>query len=118
MPFINAKTNISLSRKQKELAKNAMADCVKALNPEWTKVLMCDFQDSCSLSFAADSITPCAVVEVHLLESAANGLSSAVMDKVLSAITEVVSKTFVIDTDHVVAFYSYSPKWALGGQVL
>ena len=118
MPFINTKTNIALSRKQKELAKNALADCIAALNPEWTKVLMVDFEDSCSLSFAGDSIKPCAVVQVNLLDKAVASIPAPAMEKVLTAVTEVISKTFVIDTDRVVAFYNYSPCWALGGKFI
>lgn len=115
MPFINTKTNIALSRKQKELAKTALADCIAAFNPNWTKVLMCNFEDSCSLSFAGDSIQPCAVAEIHLLESAMNAFPPQAHEKVAKAVTEVLSKTFVIDTDHIVVFYSASPKWMYNG---
>lgn len=118
MPFINTKTNIALSRKQKELAKNALADCIAALNPDWTKVLMVDFEDSCALSFAGDSLNPCAIVCVNLLDKAVAPIPAAAMEKVLAAVTEVISKTFVIDTDKVVAYYNYSPCWALGGKCI
>ena len=116
MPFINTKTNIALSRKQKELAKTALADCIAAFNPDWTKVLMCNFEDNCSLSFAGDSIQPAAVTEIHLLESAMKAIPAAALEKVAKAVTEVVSKTFVIDTDRVVVFYAASPKWMYNGQ--
>ena len=115
MPFINTKTNISLSRKQKELAKTALADCVAAFNPDWTKVLMCNFEDNCSLSFAGDSIQPAAVTEIHLLEGAMKTIPAPALEKVAKAVTEVVSKTFVIDTDHIVVFYAASPKWMYNG---
>lgn len=118
MPFIDTKTNISLSRKQKELAKNALADCIAALNPDWTKVLMVNFEDSCALSFGGDSIKPCAVVCINLLDKAASSLPASAMDKVLAAVTEVISNTFVIEKDQIFAYYNYSPCWAHGGQVL
>lgn len=116
MPFINTKTNIALSRKQKELAKTALADCIAAFNPDWTKVLMCNFEDSCSLSFAGDSIKPCAIAEIHLLEGAMIKIPPVSLEKVSAAVTEVISKTFVIDADHIVVFYSASPKWMYNGQ--
>lgn len=118
MPFINTKTNIALSRKQKELAKTALADCVAAMNPEWTKVLMADFEDNCALSFAGDSIRPCAIVQINLLEKAAATVPAPVLEKVLTAVTEVISKTFVIDADQIMVYYNYSPCWALGGKLV
>ena len=116
MPFINTKTNIALSRKQKELAKGALADCIAAINPAFTGVLMCDFEDSCALSIGGDSIKPCAVATVYILERVLIETPSDVLDKVLVAITEVLSKTFVIDKDHIHTLYVPAPKWVYNGE--
>lgn len=116
MPFINTKTNIALSRKQKELAKAALADCIAALNPELPNVLMCNFEDSCSLSFAGDSIKPASVTELHFLESTLRTFPEECLEKVAKAVTEVISKTFVIDPDRIFVFYAGSPKWMYNGQ--
>ena len=66
MPFINTKTNISLSRKQKENVKKELGKAISTIPGKTEQYLMVGFEDSMSLYLAGDILEPCAIVTVEI----------------------------------------------------
>ena len=62
MPFIHTRTNISLSRKQKETVKKDLGEAISLIPGKSEQWLMVGFEDSCPLYFAGDTFLKNAVL--------------------------------------------------------
>lgn len=111
MPFINTKTNISMSRKQKENVKKELGEAITLLPGKTEKALMVGFEDSCPLYLAGDTLEPCAMVEVKTLGTSTPEACANLTAK----ITEIVSTNLCIKPERIyVAYYSTST-WGCNG---
>ena len=112
MPFINTKTNISLSRKQKETVKTELGKAISLIPGKSEQWLMVGFEDSCPLYFAGDTLDPCAMVEIKILGSA----SLEVYDQMTAKVTEIISKGFSIEPERIYVAYLNAPAWGHHGK--
>lgn len=111
MPFIHTRTNISLSRKQKETVKKDLGEAISLIPGKSEQWLMVGFEDSCPLYFAGDTLEPCAMVEIKILGSA----SADVYDKVTARVTDIISKGLSIKPERIYIAYLNAPAWGYNG---
>lgn len=111
MPFINTKTNISLSRKQRETVKAELGEAITLIPGKTEKGLMVGFEDSCPLYLAGDCLEPCAVVEIKIL----NTTTQEAYDAMTKRTTEIISKSLCIDPARIYVIYHNAPAWGSNG---
>ncbi|MDO4554637.1 MAG: phenylpyruvate tautomerase MIF-related protein, partial [Lachnospiraceae bacterium] len=97
MPFINTKTNISLSRKQKENVKKALGEAISLIPGKSEQWLMVGFEDSCPLYFSGDTLEPCAMVEVKIYGTT----TAEVYDQVTAKVTQIISEDLSIKPERI-----------------
>lgn len=111
MPFINTKTNISLSRKQKEIVKKELGEAISIIPGKSEQWLMVGFEDSCPLYFAGDTLEPCAMVEVKIFGTT----TPEVYDKMTAKVTEIISQGLSIHPERIYIAYLNTPAWGYNG---
>lgn len=111
MPFINTKTNISLSRKQKETVKAELGQAISIIPGKTEQWLMVGFEDSCPLYFGGDTLEPCAMVEIKIL----GDTTADVYDQMTAKVTEIISKGLTIKPERIYIAYQNAPAWGYNG---
>ena len=66
MPFINVKTNASLTNEKKEIIKRRLFDCISILPGKSDNYLMVAIEDGISMAFHRESEPNMAMVEVKI----------------------------------------------------
>lgn len=115
MPFINTTTNVAMSRKQKTLMEEGLREAISIIPRERAELLMVNFNDASSVSLAGDKIEPCAMVEIKLLTRIAAETDNALMEKMIEAATEIVSKVLLIKPERIYVAFIGSPMWGAAG---
>ena len=69
MPFINVKTNTSLTNEKKEIIKRRLFDCISILPGKSDNYLMVAIEDGISMAFHRESEPNMAMVEVKIFGS-------------------------------------------------
>lgn len=111
MPFINTKTNISLSRKQKENVKKELGEAISIIPGKTEQYLMVGFEDSLSLYFAGDILEPCAIVTVEILGST----TDEVYAQMTAKITQIISTDLSIKPERIYVNYKEVEHWGMAG---
>lgn len=112
MPFINTKTNISLSRKQKENVKQQLGEAITTIPGKTEQFLMVGFEDSLSLYLAGDNIEPCAIVTVEIFGSTTDDIYAQMTEK----ITNIVSTDLSIKPERIYVNYKEISHWGMNGK--
>ena len=110
MPFINVKTNKTVSADNAEQLKAQLGQAITAIPGKTEAWLMVCIEDDKKLYFKGDS-APAAMVEVSILGSA----SSAALTDMTARVTESLTATLGIPADRVYVSYSSTGDWGWNG---
>ncbi len=111
MPYINTRTNVSISQYQENAIKTAYADAITAIPGKTEGWLMLNFEDNCRMYFRGDSTQPIAFVEV----SAYGGENPAAFDDLTGRITKILGDNLKINPDHIYIKYNAVANWGWNG---
>lgn len=110
MPFINTKTNITITPEQEVSIKSKFGKAITALekSESW---LMLNFDDNCRLWFKGDNSKNYAIAEVSLFGSA----NESAYSKMTAEITEILSNELNISSDCIYVKYEEVENWGWNG---
>lgn len=113
MPFINTKTNISISKEQEQNIKSKLRKAISILgkSESW---LMLNFEDNNRMYFRGENNFPMAFVAVDLYGRA----SSSSYNSLTSEITTILNEELGIDNDKIYVKYSEIDNWGWNGNNL
>lgn len=113
MPFINTKTNISISKEKEESIKSKLGKAISIIgkSESW---LMVNFEDNARMYFKGENAFPMAFVEVSLYGRA----SSSSYNSLTSEITSILNEELEIEEDKVYVKYSEIENWGWNGNNL
>lgn len=110
MPFINVKTNASISQENELKIKSQLGEVIKLIgkSESW---LMINFEDRQKMYFRGDNSSNMAFVQVDLY-----GVANAnAYNLMTGAITEILTKELGIDSDKIYVKYSEIKNWGFNG---
>lgn len=112
MPFINTKTNVTISASQRETMKSRLGSDIQDIGKteSW---LMLGFEDEVPMYFKG-SDAPCAMVEVSLFGKA----SAQAYDTFTGHITNIVNEELGVAPDRIYVKYAETPYWGWNGRNL
>ena len=110
MPFIDVKTNVSVSEEQKISIKSAMGRAITAIPGKSEGWLMVGIQPEYDLWFKGED-APAAMVEVSIFGSA----SSNALVTLTSHITGIRTDNIGIPSDRVYVKYTSTNQWGWNG---
>ena len=110
MPFINVKTNASVSKEQADRIKSALGKAITAIPGKSEGWLMVGIEPDSMLWFKG-SDQPAAMTQVSLFGSA----SSNAMNTLTSNITGILSDSLGIPSDRIYVSYQTTPTWGWTG---
>lgn len=110
MPFINVKTNVSVSEEQKLSIKSAMGKAVTAIPGKSEGWLMVGIVPEYLLWFKGTN-EPAAMVEVSLYGGASHNAKTTLT----SHITGILTDSLGISSDRVYVKYSETESWGWNG---
>lgn len=110
MPFINVKTNVSVSAGKEEAVKSALGQAVTAIPGKSESWLMVGLQPDYKLYFKGES-SPAAMVEVSIFGSA----PSSAFEKLTAKVCDILNKELEIPPSRVYVSYSQTPDWGWNG---
>lgn len=107
MPYIDAKTNISLSKEKTEILKSKLADILANAFPGKTENwLMLNFTSDCNMYFGG-SDKPCIMLDISIFGKQ----SDSSYDKMTSAVCSLITAECNIPTDRIYVKYSEYDHW-------
>lgn len=112
MPFINTKTNISLSKETKVKIKKEFGKLISLFPGKSEDWLMVGFDDKEGNLFFQGSDAPCAMVEVKVYGSLP---SSSLLNDFTSKATAILTKTTAIPSDRIYIKYEGIENWGWSG---
>lgn len=110
MPFINVKTNASVTKEKAENIKSALGTAITAIPGKSEGWLMVGIEDGYKLWFKGTD-EPAAMVEVQLYGNA----SGNAMSTLTSHITGIMLDNLGISTDRVYVSYMCTENWGWNG---
>ena len=111
MPFINAKTNTTLTSEKEAVLKAKLADAMSASFPGKTENwLMIQFESACSMYFAG-SDAPCMMVHMDIFGSQ----TDKAYDKMTAAVCALISEECGIPADRIYVKYTEVQHWGWNG---
>ncbi|MCM1024220.1 MAG: phenylpyruvate tautomerase MIF-related protein [Prevotella sp.] len=110
MPFINIKTNASVTKEKAENIKSALGTAITAIPGKSESWLMAGIEGDYTLYFKGTD-EPAAMVEVQIYGNPSAGAMSALTGK----ITEIVSADLGVPADRVYVSYMCTENWGWNG---
>ena len=110
MPFIDVKTNVSVSEEQKNSIKTALGQAITAIPGKSESWLMVGIKPEYDLWFKRED-APAAMVEVYIFGSA----SSNALTTLTSHITGILTDNIGIPSDRVYVKYTSTNDWGWNG---
>lgn len=110
MPFINVKTNVSVSEEQKTSIKSAMGRAITAIPGKSESWLMVGIEPEYALWFKGED-TPAAMVEVSVFGSP----SSDALGALTSHITGILTDNIGVPADRIYVKYTSTADWGWNG---
>lgn len=111
MPYIEAKTNITLSKEKTDILKSKIAEALAAAFPGKTENwLMLNFVSNCNMYFGG-SDKPCIMLDIAIFGSQ----SDASYNKMTSAVCELINRECAIPTERIYVKYSEYDHWGWMG---
>ncbi len=107
MPYIETKTNITLTDEVKLELKKRFADAIALIPGKSEEWLMLGFSDGMTMSFRGDITSPCAMVEVDIF----GGATDSDYDAVTEAVCEIMNEVAKIPADRVYVKYRECDRW-------
>lgn len=110
MPYINTRTNVSITKAQETEIKRRLGEAVACLGKS-ERYLMVDMEENCRLYFDGDTKKPAAFVEVRLFGRA----SADAYDAMTEEVTDILSGILNIPADRIYVQYQEVPHWGWNG---
>ncbi|HBL41086.1 MAG TPA: hypothetical protein DDY98_05770 [Ruminococcaceae bacterium] len=110
MPFIQTKTNTSISVDQEKSLKEKFGKDIRYLPGKTERWLMLDFEGDCRMWFDGKD-TSCAMLEVKLFGKA----QESAYEKLTAALTEDVASVLGISSDRIYVKYEEIDHWGWNG---
>lgn len=111
MPFIEAKTNIAISKEKETVLKSKIAEVLAASFPGKTENwLMLHFESNCAMWFGG-SDAPCILLDVAIFGSQ----SDRAYDKMTAGICALIESECGIPADRIYVKYSEVEHWGWNG---
>ena len=110
MPFINVKTNASVSKEQCEKIKSQLGQAITAIPGKSEGWLMVGIEPEYTLYFKGSDV-PAAIAEVSIYGNA----SPAAMNDLTGQITGILTNQLGISGDRVYVSYMCTPNWGWNG---
>ena len=111
MPFIETKTNVTISAEMEESIRAEFGKAIELIRGKSEYWLMLSFEGNKMMAFRGSS-SPCAMVEVKIFGSASDREYSALTAR----LTEIVSNRLSISPDRIYVKYDEVSTWGLGGE--
>lgn len=111
MPFINTKTNVTISKDKEEVIKQKLGKAIELIPGKSESWLMLSFEDQRSLYFKGQSDKAIAFVEVKLFGSASKGA----YNKLTAAVTDILKEELGIAPDQIYVKYEEVSNWGWNG---
>ena len=107
MPYIDIKTNISVTKEKTDILKAELADVLASSFPGKTENwLMLTFTGDCNMYFAGND-SPCMMVDIAIFGKQ----SDASYDKMTSAVCDLMKKECSLAADRVYVKYTEYDRW-------
>ncbi len=114
MPYINAKTNVAISKETEIEIKKKLGKAIELIPGKSENWLMVSLEERCSLYFKGRSDNAIAFVEVKLFGSADDGA----YDKLTAAVTKILKEELNIAPDQIYVKYEEVSHWGWNGNNL
>jgi phenylpyruvate tautomerase PptA (4-oxalocrotonate tautomerase family) len=111
MPYINAKTNIELSKEKELILKQKLGKAIELIPGKSEEWLMISLEDNCSMYFKGSNEKAMAFVEVKLFGS---GTKDAYQN-LTSEITTIIKEELMIDPSQIFVRYEETKYWGWNG---
>ena len=112
MPLITTKTSTFINRENKYRMMVEYRSIFEEMIPaEKGELVMADFFDEVFMLLGDDGASPCAIVEVGMIQDVFTDYGSNLLEAVLARITDVVIKYTQIPEDRIFIFYRNSQLW-------
>lgn len=109
MPFINVKTNVSISKEEEIAIKSKLGKAISLIPGKSENWLMVGFQPECSLYFRGNSSEKIAFVEVKIY----GGAPKSACDKTTAEITDILKEEIGIEQIYIK--YEEAEIWGFNG---
>lgn len=114
MPFIDAKTSVSISPTQEESLKQKLGKAISVIPGKSESVLMLDIEGDCHLYFAGTNSEPAAMVEVKVFGSS----SPSAYQKMTEEVTRILNSELGIPAGRIFVKYEEAKYWGWNGNNL
>ena len=111
MPFINVKTNATLSARKKEIIKRRLFANISVLPGKSDAYLMVAVEDGVDMAFHRDSETPMAMVNISIF----GGATKDAYQRLNTAVAMILSDEAGIGGDYCYVRFEESKYWGFNG---
>lgn len=111
MPFVNVKTNISVSKVAEESVKSSIGELIAIFPGKSEDWLMVNIEDNSKLYFRGDNSNPIAFVEVKIFGSA----NAKACNTFTCEITNALNNILGISGDQIYVKYEFVDTWGYAG---
>lgn len=111
MPFINVKTNLEVTKEQKEAVKQKLGKAIESIPGKSEEWLMVAIDDNVSLYFKGKSDKAIAFVEVKIFGST----TVEAYQLATAQITRVLNEELLISADQIFVAYAEVEHWGWNG---
>lgn len=110
MPFINVKTNVSVSKEKEIAVKSALGAAITAIPGKSESWLMVGIEPEYRLYFKGED-APAAMVEVSIYGNA----PSAALDTLTGKISDILNRELSLSPSRIYVKYEQTPDWGWNG---
>ena len=111
MPYINTKTNITISEDKEENIKRRLGEAAAIIGKS-EAYLMVNMEDNCRLYFGGDKSAPAAFVEIRLFGKSTRDA----YNKMTKAVCNIISEELGIAGNRIYVQYEEVPNWGFNGR--
>ena len=111
MPYIETKTNITLTDAQKEELKASLGAAIELIPGKSEEWLMLGFADGMTMAFRGDMTAPAAMVEIDIFGKT----TSLAYDKMTERVCDELNRVLKIDKSRIYVKYRECDRWGWNG---
>lgn len=111
MPFINVKTNATLTKDKKDIIKRRISDCIGLIPGKSDRYLMLAVEDGIDMAFHRDSESNIAMVEVRIF----GGSTKDAYQKLTGAICLIMEDEAKVKGENCYVVFDERKYWGYNG---
>ena len=112
MPYINVKTNITMTEDQEQAVMERLGMAITAFEGKSEEWLMVCIENNCHLYFRGDGEVPCAIVEVKIYGKS----TEDECEEMTSRVTDILTVEVGIPADRIYVKYEDCENWGWSGR--